>query len=608
MLKRLSAKVAADMNRPAGVLMLAVWFALLTGYIEAAVHLFRYHVLDRMVWTTPQIIWVAPIAYVVLFMPLALLLYAVLRWRRSLVGSPLPVGVLAFPMALVASVMIIGTRIHWLAHVVLALGAALQIARMAGSRRERFSQLVARGTPVLIALTAILAVVYPAGRIAHERIAVARLGQPASDAPNVVLIIWDTVRRGNVSLYGYPRETTPNLERWASRAVVFNRAQSTAPWTLSSHASMFTGRLTQELSPDWDQGLDGTYPTIAEALNQRGYYTAAFVANLIAAQHDSGLNRGFLRYEDFELGGTSFFLSTLVGQRIARPKPFNRGPIRYYPMKIAPDVTQDFLDWLPKAEGRPFFAFLNYIDAHHGFPAPEDLKRKFGTKGRMNKYDAAIGSLDRQLDRLLSELEQRGLRRNTVVILASDHGEQFGEKGLFQHGNSLYQPAMTVPLVIWLPGDENAGKRVDQPVSLRDLARTVLEVTGVSPDAQFGGHSLARYWNAVSPSAADTVIGGLQARIGTPNHEPNSKGDMNAVYTTRHSYILNGDGTEELFDLFSDPTESVNLAKDPAHAMDLSAFQSYLRKQVPENWLSSLNTTNKRRLGAAGGAEELAAH
>jgi arylsulfatase A-like enzyme len=338
---------------------------------------------------------------------------------------------------------------------------------------------------------------------------------------------------------------------------------------------------------------------VAEALRARGYYTSAFVANLIAAQHDSGLNRGFLRYEDFELLGTSFFLSTLVGQRIARPKPFNRGPIRYYPMKIAPSVTQDFLDWLPEAEGRPFFAFLNYIDAHHGFPAPEDLKRKFGQKGRMNKYDAAIGSLDRQLDRLLSELERRGLRDNTMVILASDHGEQFGEKGLFQHGNSLYQPAMVVPLVIWLPGDRHGGQRVQAPVSLQDLALTVLEEAGVTTEEDFGGRSLSRYWAADGRPVTDTLIGGLQARIGTPNAEPNSKGDMNALHTAQHSYILNGDGTEELFDLRTDSAEAINLANDPANALLLAGFRSYLRAQVPQHWLTSLQTKSDNRLNVS---------
>ena len=599
MLKGLTERAADSLRHPRGALLLALWFALLTGYIEASVHLVRYNILDRMVWVTPEIVWIAPLAYAVMFVPLAVLLYAAARILGKAGSSAWIVGALALPTALVASVMMIGTRIHWIAHLILASGVAIQTARYAQARPQGFARLVGRSVPVLAALTIALTVLYPTGRLVKERVAVARLAKAAPDAPNVVIIIWDTVRRTNLSLYGYGRETTPNLERWASRSVVFNQAQSPAPWTLSSHASMFTGRLTQELSPDWDQGLDDTYPTIAESLRSGGYYTAAFVANLIAAQHDSGLNRGFLRYEDFELVGTSFFLSTLVGQRFARPKPFNRGPIRYYPLKPAETVTQDFLEWLPKAENRPFFAFLNYIDAHHGFPAPEDLKRKFGTKGRMNKYDAAIGSLDRQLDTLLTELERRGLRKNTMVILASDHGEQFGEKGLERHGNSLYQPALVIPLVVWLPGDRQGGTRVDAPVSLRDVARTVLAETGVKADERFGGRSLSRYWNTPS-TPSDTLIGGVQKRIGTPNQEPNSKGDMNSVFTDQYSYILNGDGTEELFDVRTDPTESVNLAAQSVYAPHLASFRRHLRAQVPADWLSSMerigNNAHARQL------------
>ena len=588
MLKKLNT-LTKDLTRPAGLLLLGLWFALLTGYIEALVHLFRYYVLHRMVWVTTEILWVSPVAYVVFFAPVVLLLAIVARVRVNGLSASLAAGLLAFPSALVASMMIIGTRIHWAAHLVLALGVAVQTARFAQSKPARFAALVGRTAPVLALLTVVLAAAIPGGRLGLERMAVSRLPQATERAPNVLLIIWDTVRRTNVSLYGYERETTPNLERRASNAIVFSNAESTAPWTLSSHASMFTGHLTQELSPDWDRGLDKAEPTIAEALRERGYYTAGFVANLLATQHDSGLNRGFLRYEDYELAGSSFFLSTLVGQRIYRLKPFNRGPIRYYPMKEAPDLTADFLNWLPKTNGKPFFAFLNYIDAHHGFPAPPDLIQKFGNKGRMNKYDAAIGSLDRQFDRLLTELEQRGLLENTMVILAADHGEQFGEKNLFQHGNSLYQPAMVVPLVVWLPGAQKTAQRVTAPVSLRDIARTVLDVTG-TPSDRFDGKSLARYWTPGINPVADTLVAGVQKRMGTPNRDPNSKGDMNSVFTAQHSYILNGDGEEELFDIIADPGENKNLARDPASAEHLARFRGVLRTRVPEPWLTSLTS------------------
>ncbi len=601
MRRAMTALAAGDLRRPGGILLLAVFFALLTGYIEAGVHLFRYNVMHRMVWTTTDILWVAPLAYLGFFLPLGIALAVIARVRANGLPANLSAGVLGFVLALVASVMIIGTRIHWAAHLVLALGAAVQIARIVKTRPERLVKLVNRAAAPLLALTLLMALVVPIGRSMLERRAAGKLTQADERAPNVVLIIWDTVRRTNLSLYGYPRETTPNLQSWANKAIVFDNAESTAPWTLSSHASMFTGHLTQELSPDWDTGLDGAEPTIAEALRDRGYYTAGFVANLLSTQHDSGLNRGFLHYQDYELAGSSFFLSTLIGQRFYKPKPFNRGPIRYYPIKEAWDLTDEFISWLPRAKDKPFFAFLNYIDAHHTFPAPPDLIKKLGGKRRIEKYDAAIGSLDRQLDIVFKELDRRGLRNNTLVILASDHGEQFGEKRLFQHGNSLYQPALVVPLVVWLPGDQHGGQRVGAPVTLRDIARTILDVTGV-PQDRFAGSSLARYWTPGVNPGKDTLIAGVQKRMGAPNKDPNSRGDMNAAYTAQHSYILNGDGEEELYDIIADPREDRNLAKDAANGEHLARFRALLQTRVPHSWLTSLSK-QKQAVSSAGAAQ-----
>jgi arylsulfatase A-like enzyme len=114
----------------------------------------------------------------------------------------------------------------------------------------------------------------------------------------------DTVGAEAVSTYGYARETTPNLDRFAATGVQFERALSTAPWTLASHASMFTGHYPHELSVAWDKPLDETFPTLAEALRARGYVTGGFVANYYCS-FEFGLNRGFTHYEDFAVSGRS---------------------------------------------------------------------------------------------------------------------------------------------------------------------------------------------------------------------------------------------------------------------------------------------------------------
>ncbi len=124
---------------------------------------------------------------------------------------------------------------------------------------------------------------------------------PSAAAPNVLFIVLDTVRADRLSLYGYDRPTTPALERWARQGILFSEARATAPWTLASHASLFTGRWPRELGVKWLTPLGTTVPTLAEYFGSRGYATAGFVANLIYCSYDTGLDRGFTHYEDYVL-------------------------------------------------------------------------------------------------------------------------------------------------------------------------------------------------------------------------------------------------------------------------------------------------------------------
>ena len=124
---------------------------------------------------------------------------------------------------------------------------------------------------------------------------------PPANSPNVLLIVLDTVRADHLSLYGYERPTTPNLERLAKRGIRFDNARATAPWTLPSHASMFTGHWPHELGAKWMTPLRGNLPTLAEYLGAHGYATAGFVANVVYCSQETGLARGFTHYEDYVL-------------------------------------------------------------------------------------------------------------------------------------------------------------------------------------------------------------------------------------------------------------------------------------------------------------------
>ena len=130
---------------------------------------------------------------------------------------------------------------------------------------------------------------------------------PPATAPNVLLIVLDTVRADHLSLYGYRRATSPNLERLAKHGIRFEEARATAPWTLPSHASMFTGHWPHELGVHWLTPLGGNAPTLAEYLGSHGYATAGFVANDLYCSYDTGLDRGFTHYEDYVLERLSPF-------------------------------------------------------------------------------------------------------------------------------------------------------------------------------------------------------------------------------------------------------------------------------------------------------------
>ena len=216
---------------------------------------------------------------------------------------------------------------------------------------------------------------------------------PPSDSPNVLLLVLDTVRADRMSLYGYERRTTPVLERLAERGIRFDEARATAPWTLPSHASFFTGRWPHELDVQWLTPLRGNFPTLSEYLGSRGYATAGFVANTLYCSYETGLDRGFTHYDDYVLEKlmplrtawlVDHFMQLVSDLGVYVGRTLDVGPFR--PMqeswiaslfvvdrrKDAGSVQREFVHWLSQRRkpARPFFAFLNFYDAHAPYVLP----------------------------------------------------------------------------------------------------------------------------------------------------------------------------------------------------------------------------------------------
>jgi glucan phosphoethanolaminetransferase (alkaline phosphatase superfamily) len=236
-------------DAPAALFLIAVWFALLTGLAEVAGLAAAKLVLGRYLHLPPYVVWMAPVADLVVLGGAALVLWLLARSWPTLVSLRRAAFVFALLAALSLALMV--TKLHGWAALLLAAGAAAQSSRLIAAHRDGFRSLVRRTTVGMAAVVVALAAVVHAGPRLAEWRSLAALAQASPGVPNVLLIVLDTVRAPSLSLYGYARPTTPQLERLAARGVVFQRAFSTSPWTLPSHASMFTGRYPHELSADW---------------------------------------------------------------------------------------------------------------------------------------------------------------------------------------------------------------------------------------------------------------------------------------------------------------------------------------------------------------------
>ena len=352
--------------------------------------------------------------------------------------------------------------------------------------------------------------------------------------PDILLVIWDTVRADRMSLYGHEVETTPNVDRWARRARVFDDCVSVSSTTVPTHATLFTGVMPGEHGThNTQRKLPRSLETIAERLRSEGYRTYLFSANPFVSL-GTGLARGFEKVEHpwdpahqkEAKAITRRKLESAGGQPlIGNGKGTFRGKRRG--LGSAGALTHPaLLEWLADDGDAPVFVVLNYMEAHQPLlPDPEFQQRTMDAEARQTwvtsdrtfmrmrafnfgleeipaeeldaiagAYDASIAELDSHFQSLLDGLEALGRERARVLVLTSDHGEHLGEHHLLDHQFSLFEPLLRVPLAIEAPGME-AG-RDPSPVSLVDLHPTLLGFAGVETGLNESGYPLARLGEA----------------------------------------------------------------------------------------------------------------
>lgn len=578
---------------PKAAVLLAIAFGLCGGYLDLAAMLYKkYGWQDQGYFLSGRDFpWSVPVGHTVLLMIPGVAVATVNRLRPGLISLRAGAWVLA-TLAFWGALL----RLPFYGACSLLLAAGLgklagdAVAGYGGRLRPAWYALAG-----LLGLLGVLAALSSGRQAIQEYRATAGI-PPPRDSRNVILIVWDTVRAYNLSLHGYPRMTTPNLERWARRGVRYDLALAPAPWTYPSHSCFFTGEWPYRLNSQWKYTLDSPSPTLAEYLVSRGYQTAGFSANTSCCSYETRLDRGFIHFEDYPLTPWSLLSRTVAGSWILENLLY-RGDVRAHKWirlqsRDARGINDAFLDWMSRRRrDRPFFAFLNYFDAHEPYVPPAGYAGRFGIRPRgprddrflldyekANKdtirprdvlmardcYDDCIAFLDDQTGRLLAELKGQGLLEGTLVIITSDHGEAFGDHRIFGHANSLYLDEIGVPLVILSPGAP-AGRVVADPVSLRDLPATVVDQLGLTTGSPFPGHSLAATWLPASGQAPPAISPALSEHANAtafqpqPARGPGRQGfQMSLVASGRH-YVRDGMGAEQLYDLRSDPFEQVNL-------------------------------------------------
>jgi choline-sulfatase len=398
--------------------------------------------------------------------------------------------------------------------------------------------------------------------IAGATVAVMLRGGGDSPTPSgIVLISIDTLRADHVSAYGYALPTTPNIDASvARRGHRFAHAYAPVAKTLPSHTTMMTGLHPRQLGVMHNRlVVPSEAETLAETLSARGYSTAAFVSSVVLHQR-FGLAQGFSTYVDVE---------------------------EHQIERLGAETVERANAWVSTVGERPFFLFVHLFDPHRPYHAPPEFRAAWSAPGVplprevgflkqpqavtaevvaqvVAAYDAEIAYADHQVGRLLSHVEQAGLGRRTVIVVVGDHGESMDELLIrygyaFDHGEFLHAHQLRVPLIVLVPGGDE-GIVHQQPVSLIDLAPTLLDLLGVPLPSRMTGRSLLPLMEekSVTPSPVFSELEGRRGRA--RRWPPELRAGAQSLVLRNWHLMRAGRLPPELYDLERDPGENANVA------------------------------------------------
>jgi arylsulfatase A-like enzyme len=391
-------------------------------------------------------------------------------------------------------------------------------------------------------------------------------GQPETPARHLVLVILDTVRADRMSAYGHTVDTTPHLGGMASEMLRYGRALAPAPWTVPSHASLFTARWPAEHRAQWGHiRLDERWLTLAEALRKRSFCTSGFSANGFIVRK-TGFDRGFDALRE-----------------VKGPRPTRSRRIL--------DALPAELDAILGRDCR-MFLFLNFMDAHIPYnharygadlglegepPIPTETLKWEASAGQLEltperleqhriAYDAAVRHLDDVVRELVELLRARDMLDETLLLITADHGEGLGYHREMGHSISVWEEQLVVPLLVRLPGGHRGGEVYDRPVSLVGVAPSALDWLGVPrppeltdrPTLEQTSHMpiVADYRSYFSEGDRrwNTQMAERYPKLAATVHH------RHVVYCDDHKLVVSSDGSEQLYHVTRDPHEQRDLA------------------------------------------------